>query len=527
MNKEKKSFNALLFLLPIFAVIVAVIIVLFIRKAPEKNIEVTGPSLIYSKSDEGLAGGTYSPIFTAGEQIPVSEEELSIFSDDCDGYFMKMHNLSEFDPNYIGFYSGLNILTTRGAFLSLSAFSEAFELIWASPDRQVNNIYLEIDPLSLWESSGETDNERTENLNRFLEYFSKHPETNFCIIYSFPHIDYWVFKTVDEYEYIQSIYQLLTDSFSEHPNISIAAPGNLEWLVSNSNNYLSMFSTNSDVSYKLVSYCLFTDRVSLDSSKVPSWFEDIRRISLNYRKGDYTVYLSTKAPIVFFGDSIMDYYRVSYGIPSLVSSITGNEVYNLAKGGMSLASHESEENACCSFETLVSSVVSGNLYEGYLTSGMKNDYYRFKTNVSNNDKVIFVIVLGINDYVNSFSSNDSSDKLNVNTTYGGMVTGINRLKKAYPNSEIFVVAPYRLSEEYNATVDGEFDVENKMFCSYIAAIEYGAMDTNSHHLSLFGKSPISGDSFGIYLEDGIHPTEQGELVLAQIISSFLAEELNR
>lgn len=455
-----------------------------------------------------------------------SEEELKLtkldkerlLSEQYEGVFLKMHNLNTFTENDFKLFRGLRIICTEGMVYNTSELQEALSLIFAN-SRTIPEMYFEIDPYDLWINAGDSDKKRDGEFNKILTYIDTHPETIFEFAYSVPSVKFWNELSEEEFSQRQEVYYHVTNLLKARSNVYVYALGNQEWLIANPTNYTYEFIPNQKTWEKLA-LLMFCDRqYQFTLEDVMNWFIIVKNISDCDKLGMYSCTLPAGEKVVFLADSVFDFYRDSYGASNVASYITGAKTYNLGKGGLTLAS---DETSPFSFAYLNAGVCSRKLPKLYKETDFAVEFKTFLNETDVNDKLTFVVMLGINDFLNGAVSYKKGDKTSNNTTYSALLTQVKKLKKAYPNSEVVIVVPYQLDSDPDQPArTAEFGTGEKQ-ANYSEAIEKVATKLGCDCLNLFAEGYFNEGNFNEMLKsDCIHPSEQGEFEIAKAISKFL------
>lgn len=214
----------------------------------------------------------------------------------------------------------------------------------------------------------------------------------------------------------------------------------------------------------------------------------------------------SKSNIVFIGDSITE------GVTAAVDA-NGNKV-----------SYTTYANSQLHFQSLLNHGVAGRMFSDYggneLSLSMNFDQ------VTNMNSDIIVVFAGVNDYLANVDNKRYGDINNKESTAGycGSVRYfMKQLKEYYSDNEIFFVTMYKINRTQKCTyfdittqptLNDYLDVQRKLAKEYgfhvIDLYKQGFMDCSTQE---------SGD---YYLRDGLHPKDNGNIVLGEHIAAELS-----
>lgn len=544
LNEEKSPFLLIYALIVFMAILVAIgfwIIKSFHDNDETKISDSIGKdvsSIVQENTNTSTdTSVSVSTDGTGTDEVQEPEEELKtedtnalskldkerLLSEKYEGVFLKMHNLKGFTEKDFLNYRGLHVVTTDGNVNTVDEIAEALELVF-SKSRNVPEVYMEIDPVELWVKAGENDAQRDNELERILRYVDEHTDTTFEVVYSFPHISYWQERTEAEMESIQEIYYHVTNMLTSRYTVYVYAPGNLEWLIVNSKNYDSLFVPNAEIQQSLLINCFCDRNFRIKLEDVLGWFADFKVILDSNNLGMYNFFLPSNSRLVFLGDITLDCDRKTSGVAGTVSYMTGARVYDLSLSELQISGTLEDEK---SLANLSQSVVKRTITKDSYDTAFVNEFERFADECQKEDSITFVIVAGLNDYQTGAVTVDSKDKNSILSTYGGMVSAVKKLKKAYPYAKVLIVSPYTMAieEDKPSTCAPEGMGEAKE--RYVKAISEAAKRTSSLYLDLAEMANISEDNFEkMLLIDGIHASQSGEFEIAKAISKYLLTSKN-
>ncbi len=292
-------------------------------------------------------------------------------------------------------------------------------------------------------------------------------------------------------------------------NASVSYLGAEEWLVAKDSNYFTNVNLEEEVEKRiyLYEYAYVEYRVNgpefLEKRKLLEKYID------DYNNGAYDWDGLQGEKVVFLGDSIFDYAEQrKLCIPSYFECFTGATVYNLSKCGTLATS-----NGACNF-----CEISQKIYKKeYINEDGKNfqDYKRFLDECDSEDKLLFVINYGFNDYFKGVKIYDEENPDEVMTYRGALHKSINTLRLAYPNSEFVVLSPYLTNVGEFGTV--RFSDYGGALNDYIEAAQVQAEIEDAKFINMNDAFNVTKENIDVLLADGVHPALTESIDFARLI----------
>ena len=210
--------------------------------------------------------------------------------------------------------------------------------------------------------------------------------------------------------------------------------------------------------------------------------------------------------IVFIGDSITE------GVTAAVDQ-NGNRV-----------SYVTYVNSYLHFANVLNHGKGGRMFGNYGGEDYSlNDDFGNVTNVNSD---IIVVFAGVNDYLSASAGKrfgNADDKLSTAGYCGAVRAFMNQLQRYYSDKQIFFVMMYNVGKTSNATysdittqptLNDYLDVQRKIAKEFgfhiIDLYKQGFMDCSTQ------------ESSDYYLHDGLHPNDNGNIVLGEHIAAELS-----
>ena len=210
--------------------------------------------------------------------------------------------------------------------------------------------------------------------------------------------------------------------------------------------------------------------------------------------------------IVFIGDSITE------GITSAVD-INGNRI-----------SYVTYADSYLHFKKTLNHGMGGRMFSVYGDEELSLAL-NFG-NVTNVDSDIIVVFAGINDYLSTPANKrfgDVNDKLSTAGYCGSVRYFMKQLQEYYANREIFFVTTYNTTKtvECNYTdINGQPTLNDYMEVQRKLAKEFGFHVIDLYSTGFMDCSDKASSDF--YLRDGLHPKDNGNIVLGEHIAAELS-----
>lgn len=238
--------------------------------------------------------------------------------------------------------------------------------------------------------------------------------------------------------------------------------------------------------------------------------------------------------IVAFGDSVFGEIRDDTAVPALLQEFLGESVYNAALGGTCVARLERDRRMdyaknSLSLVGLTKAVRAGDFrVQRSLRMRESNTEY-FGETLEGLSQVDFsqvetvLIQEGLNDYHAGIPLENPDNPYDEYTFLGALRSSVRALRKTNPEIRIVLVTPtYTWYTEIGQTCE-EQDVGGGILEEYVdaeirAAEELGIEIIDVYH-DFFPHE--KWEDKDLYMRDGMHPNEEGRMMLAEKIAAYL------
>ena len=372
-----------------------------------------------------------------------------------------------------------------------------------------------MDPAKLWEESGGDYEKWQKELDELSDIMEENPKTMFEILLPFPRLTYWC-EMANTPDKDLEAYGLFVESLENRKNVKMYYPGAEEWLICNPAHYTGDFGVNTEMSKHIFLATFCDGDYQVDGVMIRGKLKDLSSRIINQRK------LPTEYPnlsgygIVFIGDSIVGLDRSSASIPEIVGTLSGATTYNLAQGGLTATMVEDK----ISFLTIVEALEKESVAT-VRGEEVEQDIQAFLNREEKEDKLIFVVGYGLNDYFQGERVKDENDPMNPKTYCGALQLGVERLKDKYPEAVIAVMAPTYTS--FGSQGSECMSEQGGILKDYRLAAEEAASEQGVIFKNQYQDLHINEENEKQYLADGCHLTQQGKFVYGVDMIEFLGE----
>ena len=227
--------------------------------------------------------------------------------------------------------------------------------------------------------------------------------------------------------------------------------------------------------------------------------------------------------LVFLGDSIFDMARDGTGVPYLTAEALDASCYNLAIGGTCAALHKDESadyekwdsSSVLGVAKAVAGLVSPDAFSKYHARDVFDSCDFSKTDY-------FIVECGTNDFLSQYPIDlNQGGTYQWYTYYGAVQSIVGDLLTAYPDAKVIFCTPHYEQFYFKEKgIAGDVNILNLgrgPLINYIAAGHNAAQMAGAYAINCYDELPINGYTADDYLLDGIHLTEEGRRVYAEML----------
>lgn len=432
--------------------------------------------------------------------------DLKRFSQESyDSVFLSMHSPSGYTPESFETYLALNTAVSSYEIQSMDELQCYLEKIFSSGNT-INTVFLLLDPDMVWNSCGKDHASRDAALqNGLFSFVSAHPDTVFKILLPHPSLNYWLGVEQPALEDTLAVYSHFIEDSYEYTNTLTYYMGFEKWLLVNPDNYVSDFDVNDIIAKKIFLTCFCDGINQITPINGPVLFDMFRELITAERTAP-TVYpdLSDHC-FIFFGDSTMAYGEGTVTTPGYVTGLSGAATYNYAVGGAS-AKH---------FPDAMSRFLSESCVQE------EDGTYRFSpedVDISNK-KLCFFLLYGTNDFFGGRAVDNPNDPYNTETYAGALRNNLKQYMPLFPDAKFIILTPYFTSYFLNGT-EPQSEIGGAL-TDYVDAAVSVAQELGVPCMDNYHGLGINESNVDYYTADGCHPNENGRLLMAEHIISFI------
>ena len=466
-------------------------------------------SSLYLKFGESVYSDSYYTVY--------SYKNLSYFNDTVfqnnmidlaaqkyDSFYYSFQNADIKDPKDFPLFSGTNPIFIHP---STNDYENINVLLAMAIEKEgIKNVFFELDTVALTSGDGRSE------LDYIDKMIDKYSDVTFFITLGYPTTSYWRSLGEDERKKTITSYEEVIKALSHNDNILFFAPGSEKWLVEIKGNYPDG-APSEEVAYSILVTSVCNRMYTVDKTSVEAYEKELTElIDENIKYPNLSDY-----ELVFFGDSILGNYHGSLSIPGLAEGLSDCKSYNLGIGGT---------GATADFNDIADYFLGNTGSVRWENEEFEKEFARFKEENDPSKKKIFVINYGVNDYFSGIPAKAGSGTPYEDYTYDSYETamkeGISKLKAAYPDCEVCIIAPiycdyFDSGKEIKSSVGSPLETYREVGKS--VADEMGLMWLDSNTLI-----PIDSKNHKTYLVDGVHPTNDGLYLISRAIVKFLGKD---
>lgn len=440
-----------------------------------------------------------------------------------DSIFLSMHSSSGFTPDIFETYFVLNTVISSYEIQSMGELQcymdEAF-----SSDNTINKVFLLLDPDMIWNSCRHDEARWDDALqNGLLSYISAHPDTDFEILLPHPCLSYWLSMSQDDMNDILDVYHHFIEEIYIYANIRICYTGFENWLLVNSDSFISDFDANDEIARRAFLVCFQNNQHQITPENDQLFFNILREQVASERISP-TVYPNlTDCCLVFFGDSIIAYGTDTITIPEYVTALSHAATYNYAVGGTAASIGVSDTEDLSETDDPPGINDFPNLLPRFLSEycTAKDETFRFSPEGTDmSDKKLCVIIsYGVNDYFRGAALENPDDPYDTATYTGGLRTCISQCQSHFPDAEFIIMTPVFTNRFSNGT-ERKSDVGG-VLTDYVDAAAEVAAEMDIHCIDNYHSLGIDESNVWDYTSDGCHLNENGRILMARQIIDYI------
>lgn len=432
-----------------------------------------------------------------------------------EGVFCTMISDPAFSEEDFLTYRGLKIVKSSNL---LKSFEDIFSMTQTvfQYNPGVQNVYLEIDPMTLWEDVNRRTDKWAERMEQYvLDTMRQQSNTIFEILLPSPKITY--FKNMDAagWKEFETIYTAFVSAFGSINNVLIYYVGAEQWLNSNQDNYVDTYKLNPQVEKKIFLSAFCDRKYLITADEIEEKIRDIQIQEKEYqlRLEEYPNFSEWR--FVFLGDSIFGIDMSTTSIPGVVGAMSGAATYNCAKNGATAVYTDEDERT---FLGVTEALITGN-YGNISDIDLLENMDLFLQDYQTSDKVCFFLNFGLNDYFQGCPLENQENVYDETTYKGALRVGVKQLREHYPQAEIVLLIPTYIytSDEGNI----QYGKSEEVLSDYREAAKSVAEEMGIYCKDNYLDLPVNASNHQVYLSDECHLNEKGRFIFGEQLVFFL------
>lgn len=441
-------------------------------------------------------------------------ELYNLATQEYDSVFLSMFPIGNYEAADFTHYRAITPYMSSYCIRDAGELEEFLKTALTSGN-EVSHVYVGIDPYQIWANSRKKLTPYSDSLDLVMAYTDAFPEIHFEFLLAYPSLELWLGATEDYLERSIDTCRFMAAYFNGKENVSFYYFGDQEWLIANPDNYVSDRDTNREASRTIMLNLNKNEKYWISADNMEDRFTALTEL-VKRRRDNPPLYPDySNKTFVFLGDSIVEYLPGTLSIPGVVAALTGADTYNCGFGGGNAALLPDQ---MISFPGIVDALLTGDLT---LIPQDKSAYHGitdFRTRDHSGDNLCFFINFGLNDYFNGCPVS-SEDPFDITSYTGGLRTGVLKLKEAYPDASIVLLAPsftiyFTNGTERKSSVGG-------VLTDYVEAVVTLADELDVECINQYEELGINEENYLQYLSDGCHPNEAGGFYMGNHIIESL------
>lgn len=446
--------------------------------------------------------GEESASSSVEEVVELSFEQKMVerlVAEQARGLFVSTYDISTFQEEWFAKYMGINTVVVDEPYDSLTQLTLSLETVLGQYVG-LQQIYLGFD------AAKDMSAEEIEALWAILEEYG---EVEVSVLFNAPSLSYLQYKEEKYFANIEKSLDVVTAFAEEKENVMLYYVGSSMWLVANDANYIDGVTFAEETAQKIMLYTFTDKEYRIGRVNYEACVEYSQELLLDYMEGEYGKGDLQDYTFAFVGDSIFARDRGPESIPKVVENFTGGKIYNCGRSGMSIELQEQGSGFLDAVYGLITGKMENGIEDAYFAPAIERFYQDFETQ-RYDEKLVFVINLGINDYMKGNKLKECRHTLKA---------GIQLLQMRYPNAQYLLLTPNYISAMDSGTEN--VNNANLKLKDYAVMVEEFADDMGYMCIDIYNDLGINKDSADYFLSDGVHLSENGRFLYGQMVANYL------
>ena len=444
-------------------------------------------------------------VFLCLSRAPKAKTHKLLQTSEYNCVFLSMFPIETYSEEDFSYFRALDVLKLTEVIPNAKVMKSYLADVRQS-ENELTSIYLGVDPKKVTAAE-------------ILEWKSAFPEASFEVFPAYIRLSDWTKSLSLEKTY--NAYLSLAEGLVEKEGIHVYSFFAQEWLIADDANYESKkgILLAKDVATRLFIYGDVDHNCDLKPESMALYFDEFNRLVTNAKSNGYRFPDLSSYDIIFLGDSIIGRFTGHSSIPELVASLTNARTYNFGYGGSSAAG-----NLPNSGPNLLAAYLTGQIADLPAEVPIHDGIIkRLSDEASPSDQTtVFVLHFGLNDYFQAYAIDNPSDPKDSSTFCGALRGMIETLKKERPNAKLVLIAPNGITS-YHAGADIK-GAGGAPLADYVDAIVRLGEEYQIPVINDF-VDVIPSSVAKYYLEDDIHPNENGRYRISKAVISCIEHSI--
>ena len=407
--------------------------------------------------------------------------------------FLSMFPIDTFQEKDFSYFRADDVLLLKYVIPNYQVLKRYLKDVQSS-ENEMHSIYLGIDPKKITAS-------------QILELQEAFPDVTFEIIPTYRRLSQWMKDLHPEKTF--NAYLDMAEKLLGNEHIHVYSFFAQEWLISDNANYVTGNLLTESVAHRVYVYADTAHHCNFTPNDIADTFNDFSRLLSETKSGALKNPDLSAWDVILLGDSVIGNFVEHDSIPSLISAFSGARTYNCGLGGATAGGEETNSIGYL-LNAYLSKDLSSISEDTAIYSGLQKRWA--DEALASQQKTVFVLHFGLNDYLSGFPVDNPEDSYDINTFCGAMRKAIETLQTERPDAKILLIAPNAITCHNAGT--RIWGANGAPLADYVNALlqigkDYGIPVQDDFH------EIISAQRADYFLEDQLHPNEYGRYKIAK------------
>lgn len=436
--------------------------------------------------------------------------------------FTSMFPIENFREEDFATYRGFQTFISKAQLTDMNRIQAYLDMA-SDNNNLLKTMYIGIDPEMLCRETSDKENRLQEQLSILTRIMQNHPNITFEILLSFPEYSYWAGMTEKEMDETLSHYQSVGDYVTQIPSCKLYYFCE-DWLITDTDSYEKYSQVKPELTKKLMLLSFCDGYYQTDASQLKIQLKHLKQFIQSEKEHSRTYADLSGKYLVFLGDSIMITGGPYHRIPDIIGYNTNAGICNLSQGGTPAAIDGSPLLTLCSMVSCLDNDNADNYVNTeFYKEGLEQYCKDIKNGVAKEENMVFIISMGMNDYLNAHALDNKEEQEDTYTYAGALRVSIRKLQNKYPKATVILTTPTICTEFSNGskpTAPSGYPLQRYVETAIEIAKEFDLpyIDNSKNY-------GIYEENYAEYMADTVHPNGNGCLLLARKMCHDLAQIL--